>query len=158
MNLRPTPTLLAFASLVLAQAAMAATVTYVNPENMTDIPRHQGEREAMEKIFTEHLATLEARLPKGQQLTVEVLDIDLAGDVFPRVAIQNVRVMKDTGDRPAMQLRYRIEQDGTVVSQGESQLSSFGYLSTSNRYGSDLYAHEKQMLDNWFRKDVLAGR
>jgi hypothetical protein len=158
MNLRPTPTLLAFASLVLAQAAMAATVTYVNPENMTDVPRHQDEREAMEKIFTEHLATLEARLPKGQQLTVEVLDIDLAGDVFPRVAIQNVRVMKDTGDRPAMQLRYRIEQDGKVVSQGESQLSSFGYLSTSNRYGSDPYAHEKQMLDNWFRKDVLAGR
>ncbi len=158
MKLRPTLPLLAVASLMLAQAAIAANVSYVNPEKMTDVPRHQGDREAMEKIFTEHLATLEARLPKGQQLTVEVLDIDLAGDVFPRVAIQDVRVMKDTGDRPAMHLRYRIEQDGKVVSSGERELSSFGYLSTSNRYGTDLYAHEKQMLDDWFRKDVLPRR
>lgn len=158
MSIRPSPTLLAVALFVLAQAAVAATVTYATPEKMTDVPRHQGDREAMEQIFTEHLGTLEARLPKGQQLIVEVLDIDLAGDVFPRVAIQDVRVLKDTGDRPAMHLRYRIEQDGKIVRSGERQLSTFGYLSSINSYGSDLYAHEKQMLDNWFRKDVLASR
>jgi hypothetical protein len=94
-------------------------------------------------------------LPAGQVLKVDVLDIDLAGEEFPHVAVQDVRVLKGQADWPRMHLRYSIEQDGKVVASGDSQLSDPGYLMGSNRYSQEAYGYEKQMLDEWFRKEVL---
>jgi Skp family chaperone for outer membrane proteins len=68
--------------LTSAGACAAAKVTYVNAEKMTDVPRFASELEAMEAAFSEHIETLAAKLPAGQELTVEFLDIDLAGEVF----------------------------------------------------------------------------
>ncbi len=86
------------------------------------------------------------------------MDIDLAGDVFPRVSVRDIRVMRGLGDRPSIHLRYTIEQDGKTVSSDERRLVDNGYLSMSNRYGNDLYAHEKHMLDRWFRYDLMVAR
>ena len=151
----------AFAAAMLAPAAgvlAAATVTYANPDTMTDVPRHESDREAMKAALLEHFNTLAAKLPADQKLRVEILDVDLAGDVFPRVAIRDVRVLKGQGDRPSMHLRYSIEQDGKVLRSGESRLADSAYLFGISRYSNDLYAHEKKMLDDWFRKDVVARR
>lgn len=144
--------------LAAANASAAATVVFVNPGNMTDVPRNDSEREAMEADLLEHINELSARLPKGQQLNVEVLDIDLAGDVFPRVPMRGIRVKQGSGDRPAIHLRYTIEQDGRIVSRGERRLVNSNYLGMINLYGSELYSHEKQLLDDWFRKDLLTQR
>lgn len=150
----------AAAALLLAagDASAAATVTYVQPEKMTDVPRYPSDREQMETTFREHLDKLSARLPAGQQLVVEFVDIDLAGDVFPRVPVQDIRVLKGRADWPRMHLRYRIEQDGNVLRSGERQLADPNYLMNTSRYDRELYAHEKDMLDEWFRKDVLGTR
>jgi len=158
MNSRIRYAALAVFFLATSSAWAAATVTYVNPDKMTDVPRNKGDRESMEAQLLEHFNQLAARLPAGQNLNVEILDIDLAGDVFPRVAIQDVRVMKGSADWPRMHLRYSIEQDGKVLSSGERKLSDMNYLMSSNRYKGETLGHEKQMLDDWFRKDVLAGR
>ena len=136
----------------------AATVTYVNTEKMTDVPRDQSDLESMKFNFQEHFNRLAARLPAGQHLKVEIVDIDLAGDVFPRVAVQNVRVMKGRADWPRMHLRYTIEQNGAVIKSGDRQLSDASYLTSPNRYSSEMYGYEKEMLDDWFRKDVLGAR
>lgn len=144
--------------LAAANASAAATVVFLNPGNMTDVPRNDSEREGMEEDLLEHFNELSARLPKGQQLNVEVLDIDLAGDVFPRVPVHGIRVRQGRGDRPAIHLRYTVEQDGKIVSSGERRLVNSNYLGMINLYGSDLYAHEKQLLDDWFRKDLMAQR
>jgi len=148
------------AGLLLAatNAAAGAKVTYINPEKMTDVPRYPSDRESMEITFREHLDKLSERLPAGQQLVVEFLDIDLAGDVFPRVPVQDIRVLKGRADWPRMHLRYRIEQDGTVLRSGERELADPNYLMGSSRYGGELYEHEKDMLDDWFRKEILAAR
>ncbi len=150
----------AFALLLMTGSSAvlaAATVTYVNPARMTDVPRFGVDREFMQAELIAHLNTLSSRLPAGQNLNVEILDIDLAGDVFPRVAIPNVRVLKGRGDWPRIHMRYSIEQDGKVVGSGERRLVDTSYLTGSNRYGSDTFAHEKQLLDEWFRKDVVAA-
>jgi hypothetical protein len=151
----------AFAAAALvasANASAGATVTYVNPGKMTDVPRFQTDREAMEEQLLEHFNKLAAKLPAGQELKVEILDIDLAGDVFPRIALQNVRVFKGRGDFPHIHLRYRIEQDGKVISSGERELTDMSYMMGFSRYRDDLFGHEKQLLDDWFRKDVVASR
>ena len=86
-------------------ASATATVTYINPEKMTDVPRFSSDRESMEMIFRDHLNELSSQLPPGQTLKVEFLDIDLAGDVFPKVPVRDIRVMKGQADWPRMHLR-----------------------------------------------------
>jgi hypothetical protein len=151
----------AMALLLLAASAgacAAAKVTYADPEKMTDVPRFASEREGMEATLREHIETLAAKLPAGQELTVEFLDIDLAGDVFPRVPVRDIRVMKGQADWPRMHLRYSIEQDGKVLRSGDREIADPNYLMGSNRYQQELYGHEKQLLDDWFRKELLVPR
>lgn len=139
-------------------ASAAATVTYLTPEKMTDVPRFSSDRESMEMIFRDHLNQLASQLPAGQELKVEFIDIDLAGDVFPRVPVRDIRVMKGRADWPRMHLRYSIEQDGKVLRSGDRKLADANYLMGSRSYNQDLYGHEKQMLDDWFRKEIVPAR
>ena len=81
-------------SIASSHAAATAIVSYVNPDAMADVPRHHKDLESMEYAFTEHLNHLSEQLPAGQVLKVEFLDIDLAGDVFPRVPVRDIRVTK----------------------------------------------------------------
>lgn len=159
MNPRIRSAALAAGLLLAAAGAIAgAKVTYIHPEKMMDVPRYPSDRESMEITFREHLDKLAERLPAGQQLVVEFLDIDLAGDVFPRVPVQDIRVLKGRADWPRMHLRYRIERDGTVLRSGERELADANYLMHSSRYNGELYQHEKDMLDDWFRKEILAAQ
>lgn len=157
-----TPVLTIAAAIALAiassNAAATANVSYVNTDAMTDVPRHYKDLESMEYVFTQHLSQLSERLPAGQVLTVEFLDIDLAGDVFPRVPVRDIRVTKGQADWPRMHLRYSIEQDGKVVRGGEAKLADPNYQLGINMYQQDLYGYEKQMLDNWFRKEILPSK
>lgn len=157
-RLLPFSALLVCSLLASGSASAAVTVTYANQDKMTDVPRNQDDREAMEAQLLEHFDTLSARLPAGQTMKVEILDIDLAGEVFPRVAIQHARVFQGRADWPHIHLRYSIEQDGKVLRSGERRLTDMSYLMGFSRYQGDLYAHEKHLLDDWFRKDVLAVR
>lgn len=147
----------AIALLLASAAAAAATaeVKYVNTDKMTDVPRHYKDLESMEYNFTQHLQQLSEQLPAGQVLKVEFLDIDLAGDVFPRVPVRDIRVTKGQADWPRIDLRYSIEQDGKVIHSGEAKLSDPNYQQSINRYQQDLYGYEKQMLETWFRKEIL---
>ena len=148
------------ATLLVASAsatAGTATVKYVNTERMTDVPRFQGDVESMQAQLLEHFNILASQLPQGQELKVEIIDIDLAGEVFPRVAIQDVRVKRGRADWPHIHLRFSIEQDGKVLSSGERQLTNAHYLSGFNRYDREIYAHEKQLLDDWFRREMRAA-
>ncbi len=146
------------AALLMAASSSAfasATVTFADLGKMTDVPHDYQKREDMQFLFREHLNLLSEKLPAGQVLKVDFLDIDLAGEEFPRVAVRDIRVLKGQADWPRMHLRYSIEQDGKVISSGDSKLSDPGYLMGMNRYDRDLYGHEKQMLDDWFRQQIL---
>ncbi|MBV7538057.1 DUF3016 domain-containing protein [Duganella sp. sic0402] len=154
-----TPSLKTAAAIIFAaasaSAAAEADVSYINATEMTDVPRHHKDLETMEFNFTQHLKQLSEQLPAGQVLKVAFLDIDLAGDVFPRVPVRDIRVTKGQADWPRMHLRYSIEQDGKAIRSGEAKLSDPNYQMGVNTYQQDLYGYEKQMLDKWFRKEIL---
>lgn len=140
-------------------AASNSTVNFVNFEKMTDVERFASDRENLQYQLREHIKNLSEKLPAGQELKIDFLDIDLAGDVFPRVAVQNVRVMKGRADWPRLHFRYSVEQGGQVVKGGEAKLSDPNYLlHRSNRYSNEIYSYEKQMLEDWFRKEIVAAR
>ena len=151
--------LAALLALAAGGASAAATVTYVQPERFSDIPFAHHDRERVLDSMTDHFNKLAARLPAGQDLNVEVLDIDLAGQSLPsRMSAQDLRVMNGGADWPRIKLRYSITQGGQVVRSGEENLRDMTYLDHPNRFnGSDLLRYEKKMLDDWF-KERLAVR
>jgi hypothetical protein len=137
-------------------ASAAVTVTYDQPEKFADIPFTPWEREQVLKDLTAHFEKLGKALPAGQDLRIEVLDIDMAGREIPaRGGVRDIRVLKGGADWPRMHLRYAVESGGKVVASGEAQLSDMSYLSRLNHYfDGESLRYEKQMVDDWFYKTI----
>lgn len=149
--------LAAAVSLLAAGAAWAeVTVTFVKPEEFADVPHSVIERERMQKDFADYFVKLGKKLPDGQKLSVEVLDIDLAGRLWPRRSGDDIRVMNGGADWPHMHLRYTLEQNGQTLRSGDEQLSNMMYQQRSSRYAEgDPLRYEKQMVDDWFDKTIV---
>lgn len=153
----------------LAVAVSAATaragvaVTYVHPENFSDANLRGGYGEkarapALDGI-RQHLERLGQRtLKPDQSLTIEVLDLDLAGRFEPWHAnAYDVRYMRDI-TWPRMAVRYVLTQNGSTLAQGEETISDMSYLIDAGaRLSSDSLRYEKTMLDDWFRKRFVRG-
>lgn len=159
MRLKITSTLAAL--LVLAATTGAAwaqvSVSYVKPDEFIDMPHGQIDRDRVLKEFTQYFATFDKKLPAGQQLKIEVLDIDLAGRLWPRRSGgDDIRIMNGGADWPHMKLRYTLEENGAVLRSGESDLSNLMYQQRATRLSdSDPMRYEKQMIDDWFEKTIL---
>ena len=152
-----TKSLLAAAVLLASGAAWAdVSVTFVKPEEFVDVPRNGIERDRTLKDFSDYFASLNKKLPAGQNLRVEILDIDLAGRMWPRRAGDDIRVMNGGADWPHIHLRYTLEQNGQVLRSGDEHISNMMYQQSLNRYSDgDPLRYEKQMLDEWFNKSIV---
>lgn len=139
--------------------AAPASVSFAQSEQFTDVPRSAWDRERLLKQLSSHFDVLAARLPAGQTLKVEVLDLDLAGRTFPG-AMHNpdLRVLGTGADWPHMKLRFSVSEGDKIIKSGEDNISSMSYLDRINRYVSgDSLRYEKQMLDDWFKDRVAAN-
>lgn len=161
------PILAAVAALGLCGQAVGAptsalTVTFLHPETYTDASwnySYGSDRYVLEDI-RRHLGKLaERRLPDGYSLTIEVLDIDLAGYVDWRYA-QQVRVVRDS-TWPRMSLQYELRHGDEVVSAGQERIHNMNFTWGVNLYSpSDRLRYEKAMLDDWFDRRIgkLTGK
>jgi hypothetical protein len=161
--MRPLIRQLAFAGTCLLAAGSAfagVTVNYVQQDKFADMPFEPWEREDVLKNMTEHFQKLGQKLPPDTNLTVDVLDIDLAGRIIPGIhSGRDIRVLKGGADWPHMRLHYTLEQGGQVVASGDAELSDMMYLNRINRYfDGDPLRFEKQMVDDWFDKTILHKR
>ena len=146
----------------LAQAAPVATteVRFSHPENYTDAHLERDYGRGASKFvlqeLREHIEQLgERHLLPGQQLRVEVQDIDLAGRFEPwHVTAQHVRFMREI-TWPRIELHYTLEKDGQVQVSRDAVLRDQDYLRHTNRYtSSDRLRYEKAMLADWFRREI----
>ena len=148
-------TLLAALLALAAGGAWAQVeVLYSKPEEFSDVPFNVRDREQLLKEISAHFARLAKQLPAGQNLKVEVLDVDLAGRTYPRhFSPDEIRVMRGGADWPTMHLRYTLQQGGALLRSGDEHLSNMAYQDRVNRYSSgDPLRYEKQMMDDWFQK------
>ncbi|WP_284266303.1 DUF3016 domain-containing protein [Bradyrhizobium iriomotense] len=131
-------------------------VRFINPERYTDADSFGGaSREVTLAEFRAYLETLGRRLlAPGQNLSIDVLDIDLAGQDEPRGRGTEVRVMRDVTP-PRIKLRYTLSGGGRRTTSGEDDLSDMNYLMNSSGRLSGRYGYEKALLDDWFRR--IAG-
>jgi hypothetical protein len=135
-------------------AAGLVDVHFVEPARYADAGRTPAERERTLKVLGEHLKQLGARLPDGQRLRVDVLDIDLAGTLEPRRAVE-VRVLRGRADVPAMTLRWTLSEGSRTLKSGEERITDLDYLERGGRLppAGDL-AYDRALLDRWFAERV----
>lgn len=152
--------LAAMAALAEGGASAATTVNYVNPDRFTDVPFTAWDREDVLKRITEHFQKLGENLPAGQDLRIDVTDVDLAGREYPNArAGRDLRIMNGRADWPRIELHYAVEQGGQVIKSGDARLQSMDYQNQFNRYfDSDALRYEKQMIDDWFAKTIAPIR
>jgi hypothetical protein len=158
-------TLAAGGLLALAAGAASAdvTVNYIQPEHFSDLPFSQWERDEVLKDLTEHFASLGAKLPPGQNLRIDVQDIDLAGRMHPGRGARDLRVIRNGAEWPRMDLHYTIESNGQVLRSGDAQLRDMNFMDHISRYADgDRLRYERRMIDDWFYSTIMprerAGR
>ncbi len=153
----------AFAVLILAPGASFAgvKVRFIDPEHYTDAGSFgTGSRKATLAAFRTYFQKLGERfLAPGQTLTIDVLDIDLAGEYEPwRTNFSDIRIMRDTTP-PSFRLRYVLTERGKRMRSGEENLMDINYqMNASARLSGGRYAYEKALLDDWFRRNFADRR
>ena len=144
------------AALALAAGSSAwagVQVTFDKPDDYSDVPFSSRDREQVLAGLGNHFTWLGKSLPPGQDLRIEITDVDLAGREDPaRRGAFDVRVMTGRADWPRLRLRYTLEQHGKVIASGNAYLSDMSYLQHINRYSrNDALRYEKRMIDDWFK-------
>ena len=161
------PSAIAAALCLSTSASWGETeVQFIKSEDFVDIGNRISIRDGedtLKRVTAALTERADAVLAPGQDMKIEVKDIDLAGDPRPLGGrMDMIRVIKPLY-RPAMKFSYAITQDGKTVREGTADLQDMGFMDHFNRYFRDdpLY-YEKPMLDKWFEaefgKPVKVGR
>ncbi|MBR0716775.1 DUF3016 domain-containing protein [Bradyrhizobium liaoningense] len=126
-------------------------VRFVNPERYTDAESSGGGRAGTLAEFRGYLEALGNRyLAPGQAMSIDVLDIDLAGQLEPRGHGTEVRVMRDVTP-PRIRLHYTLSGKGGGTRSGDDVLSDISYQS-GGRSPIGQLSYEKALLNDWFRR------
>ena len=149
------------ALLTVSATAHAATVnvSFVDPDNFADAGYSQSrptERDLTElrAEFERYLKRLaDASLAPNAVLKLEMLDIDLAGQVEPGRRLGNdIRVVREV-TIPRLKFRYSLQEGDRVVANGEEYLTDLDFLHSVSRVGAeDRFRYEKSLLTSWFGK------
>lgn len=147
-------------TLCFAAAATAGPVEvkWTQPERYTDVGWLEADRVRNLEALRRHFEGLGARLPAGQTLVVEILDVDLAGEEIPgALRGERVRVLKGRADWPRMRLRYTFTAPGQPARSGEETLADMAYLQRVLRTGDEPLPYEARMVDEWFEQRIVQG-
>lgn len=149
---------LALAGAHASQALAAATVevAYVAPETFADFGFAAAESKANRDALTRHFQQIGARrLADGQTLSIEVLDVDLAGSARPwrTMAGSEVRIVRPDLDWTRIHLRYTLQGAGQPARSGDEWIGGIAQtMDPMWRNGSDALGRERRMIDDWFVK------
>jgi hypothetical protein len=138
-------------------------VTFTAPETYVDagLRREDGARarEVTLRTIREQLVRLGERfLAPSQTLEIEVLDIDLAGEIEWWHGPYDIRFLRSY-TWPKIKLRYTLKDNGETTRSSEEWISDPSYqmnVIAATRSG-DVMPYEKEMLARWFRSRFAAG-
>ena len=142
------------AAAAFAAPAAAVQVEFRDVEKFTDAGRAYGaERDATLEGLRRHLELRAGRLlPADERLSVTITDVDLAGSYEQSQRYsREIRVVRRTYP-PRIDLAFRLTRGETVVKEGERSLRDTTFTQ-SLRYKDDALGYEKQMLDDWLRRE-----
>jgi hypothetical protein len=163
MNRRTQTLCLSIALLAMTSSARAEVeVAFTAPEKYVDAGlRREGGASAREvalRTIREQLVALGERyLAPNQRLKIEVLDIDLAGEIEWWHGPYEIRYLRDY-TWPKIKLRYTLEDSSQTIRSGEETVSDPSYQMNfiATRSG-DVMPYEKEMLARWFKSRFAPG-
>lgn len=137
-----------------AHAAGTVQLSFVKPEGFADIVDRTYSREqnlkALEQVIT---SVAKPYVADGQTLKIEVLDVDLAGEVRPGARAWDVRVLRGRTDWPRITLRWSLDGAATSPRSGEAVVQDMAYLQRIAPALADTsLVYERRMLDEWFKQ------
>lgn len=139
-----------------ALAAGQVDVSFKPVDQLSDVGRGTIDGERNVKALADHFKLLAARLPDGQTLKIEVLDVNMAGEVKPTRGGNEIRVLKGRADWPTMDLRWSLQADGRTLKGADERLADMNYLMNPVRgLGEGPVAYEARMIDRWFAERVV---
>lgn len=154
-------TVIAVATTLALSGAIAAgqvEVSFRPADQLADVGRGV-DRERHIKALADHFKSLGARLPDGQRLEVEVLDVDMAGELRPTRRGDEVRVLKGAADWPKLELKWSLTSGSQTLKSGQDRLSDMAYLQHPlPSADAGAVAYEARMIDRWFDERVLGTR
>ena len=130
----------------------------MQPDRFADIGRFGVDRERNLASLSAMFESLGKQLPEGQRLQLQVLDVDLAGDLEP-VATRDLRIVRGRADWPRMTLKYTLKSGSQTLKSGQSDLSDLGYtwgLATVAQRADPLH-YEKRMVEDWFKQTIIGN-
>jgi hypothetical protein len=139
-------------------------VSYRDATQLTElrrIPITANESTAWIDDLSRYVATQGSRVvPAGQRLTVTIDDVQRAGGFEPGRPGQagGVRVVRDSSP-PRIDLSFKLESaQGQVLKEGDRQLRDANFMNRSSRHRGDKLAYEKNLIDDWMRKEFPAPK
>jgi hypothetical protein len=148
---------MAAALLAVASLAHAGEATKVQVKLASDLNHYADfgdtpwDRERNARNLTQVFEDLGTELAAGQTLTVEVLEVNLAGELEWVRGAERIRVMREIG-WPLIEMRYTVRQGGIVSSEGTARISDMAYLSQGrpNEVQGPM-GFERRMLQRWLK-------
>jgi len=136
-----------------AHAAGSVQVSFVKPDSFADVRDGAHRTEDHLAALQRHLEEVGAQyLAQGQVLKVEVLDVDLAGEVRYGARANDIRVLRGRADWPRVQLRYTLEAAGATTRSGAANVTDMAYLQRmSPLQANQALPYERRMLEDWFK-------
>lgn len=145
-------------ALLAAAGAQAGTVqvSYADTSKFADFGESSWDRERHQKELTQFLQTWGKRLGPSQELTIEIRDVNLAGELeWLGGYAQRLRIMR-TVTVPYLDFNVELKEGGKPLRKERVELRDFDYLNGSGlRWRGEALGHEKAMLDRWFSRQFL---
>lgn len=148
-------------TLTLAGPVQAGTVTVTYPAKAqyTDAGSTPWERDANLQELQNYLQGLGLKyLPADHQLSIDVLDVDLAGNLRSVPPHGDKRVVRGRSDWPRIAVRYTLSSSqGKVLQSAEETVSDMDYLHRmSDLKDQAPLRYEKRMLEQWFKQRFVS--
>jgi hypothetical protein len=142
-----------------AQTGGSVQVSFVQPSNFSDVRDSAHRTEDTLAALQRHFEVIGAQfLAAGQTLKIEVLDVDLAGEVRHGMRANDIRVLRGRADWPRLQLRYTLESPGAAAKRGAATLADMAYLERSlPLLNNEALPYERRMLEDWFKAEFGAA-
>ena len=152
---------IAVAALLAVSAHAAGTVqcSFVNPEKFADVRDRAYSAEQNLKTLEQIVLSVAAPyVADGQTLKVEILDVDLAGEVRPGARLWDVRVLRGRADWPRITLRWSLEGAGRAPTSGQAVVQDMAYLQRiAPPLADTALIYERRMLSEWFKAQFGAS-
>ena len=132
-------------------AAPIVKVSFVNPEKFTDVDRGYERDVSLAELQRAFEKFAGRYLSEGDQLFVEVHDVDLAGQIeLTRSAARDLRHLRDAAP-PRLNFKYTLARAGQASLSGDIQLTDLSYLyNVRCRTGDKPLCWETRMIEDWF--------